>query len=233
MTASSFSRLSERHDLTVPWPLVALVLMLAIVLSLFTRGANTLSIDRETTRAVQGLDGQPWQALADIGNWLGDSTVAVVVAVVLIAIAAVRRDVHDGAFLFVLLILRSAATALKGLFDSPRPSADVAELLEVFEHSGFPSGHAITGATALGGIAFLAARHARFRTGMWALPVTWVLGMAMVGYARIWVGAHWLTDVVGGSLFGMAIVFIAANTSAIVADALAVRRERKGPSVSL
>lgn len=204
---------ARRADLTVSWVVIAAVFLLAGTLSLVTRGGNTLPIDRETTRTVQELDGQPWRSIASAGNALGESTYAVPVALLLLAMSVVRRDIRDTLFLLVLLLLRSAATVLKGLFDSPRPTIDVAEVLETFDGYGFPSGHALTSTIALGGLAFLAARHLNARRARWALVAAWLMGVTMTGFARIWVGAHWLTDVVGGSLYGISAVLIAASVS--------------------
>jgi len=204
-------------SLTVTWLAVLAVTLPALVLSAITSGANTLAIDLETTDAVQRLDGQPWRAIAHLGNALGESTYAVTVAIILLVVAIVRRDPRDTAFLCMLLLLRGAATRLKVVFDSPRPTPDMAEVLETFHGFGFPSGHAVTSATALGGLAFLLGRHVDTPFARWSIGALWLVGMVMTGYARIWVGAHWLTDVVGGSLYGVVFVLIAANVSAVVA----------------
>lgn len=227
MKSSASTPAARRANLTVPWLVIVLVLLLAIILSVITRGGNTLAIDRETTSAVQQLDGQPWRGIAQLGNALGESTYAITVAVILLVLSVVRRDLRDIAFLCVLLILRTAATMLKEIFDSPRPTLKVAEVLEAFDNFGFPSGHAMTSATALGGVAFIAARRVSSHGRGWGIAVAWLLGMAMTGFARIWVGAHWLTDVAGGSLYGIAIVLIAANVSAIIAAWSRERRDRQ------
>lgn len=226
---SDFSR--RRNDLTVSWLAIIAVVLLVIALSLATRGGNTLSLDLEATRAVQALDGQPWESIARIGNALGESTYAVAVALVLLVISIVRRDLRNVAFLCVLLILRGAATTLKEAFDSPRPTLDVAEVLETFDGFGFPSGHATTSAVALGGVAFLIARHVPATSARWSLAGLWLLGMVMTGYARIWVGAHWLTDVIGGSLYGIGVVLIAANISAIIAAWIGERQHRRAGGI--
>lgn len=224
-TGPDVSRL--RNNLTVNWLPIVAVLLLAVIFSVAGQGANTLAIDRETTNAVQRLDGQPWESIARVGNALGESPYAIAVAVMVLVISIVRRDLRDAAFLCILLILRGAATSLKWLFESPRPTRDVAEVLETFDGFGFPSGHAVTSAVALGGVAFLIARRFPATNAQWGLAVLWMLGMVMTGYARIWVGAHWLTDVAGGSLYGVAIVLIAANVSAIIAARIEERRHHQ------
>jgi len=208
---------AKRNELTVPWWVILVILALALPLSLVTRGDNILSLDQEATSVVQRLDGQPWQGIADVGNVLGESTYAVAIALVLLLVAIARRSLRDVAFLCLLLVLRSATAVLKGIFGSPRPTIDVAEVVGTFDGFGFPSGHAVTSATALGGLAFLVLRHAHLGGGArWAVLLLWLLGVAMTCYARIWYGAHWLTDVIGGSLVGIVIVLVSANLSSLI-----------------
>lgn len=227
MSRTSSPNPAKRNDLTAPWWVILLILALAVPLSLVTRGDNILSIDREATGSVQRLDGQPWQGIADIGNLLGESTYAVAIALVLLLVAIARRDLRDVAFLCLLLVLRSATVVLKGIFGSPRPTIDVAEVVGTFDGFGFPSGHAVTSATALGGLAFLIFRHARLSAAACpAVQLLWLVGVLMTGYARIWYGAHWLTDVIGGSLVGLAIVLVSANLSALLNSWLKAPRGR-------
>lgn len=227
MSPSTPAYPTGRSDLTVPWLVVLVVLLLAVPLSLITRGDNILSIDREATTSVQRLDGQSWPAIADIGNLLGEGTYAVAVALVLLLVALARRDLRDVAFLCLLLVLRSATAVLKGIFGSPRPTVDVAEVVGTFDGFGFPSGHAVTSATALGGLAFLVFRHFRLGAGTRrGVILLWFLGVTMTGFARIWFGAHWLTDVIGGSLVGVVIVLASANLSALITTWVKAPRRR-------
>lgn len=233
MTETEVEASRPQANLAVSWLAIIAVTLVAIILSAMTSGGNTLSIDIRTTEAVQQLDGQPWETMAQVGNALGESMYAVTVAIILLAVAVVRRDPRDIAFLSVLLLLRAAAAQLKDLFDSPRPTRDIVEVLERFDGSGFPSGHAVTSATALGGLAFLFARHFGATIARSLIAALWLLGMVLTGYARIWVGAHWLTDVIGGSLYGIGIVLIAANISGMIARWIGERQDRQaGPSTS-
>ena len=85
---------------------------------------------------------------------------------------------------------------------------------EVFAGYGFPSGHTLTSAVLGGGLAFLMVRHVK---GRWVAPVMgalWLIGVLATGFARVWSGAHWTSDVVGAAVLGVVIVLVAANVSA-------------------
>ena len=85
-----------------------------------------------------------------------------------------------------------------------------------FEALGYPSGHVTTAAVTLGSIVWLIPRLLPAFDMRVPLIAVWAVGVAAAAWARIWYGAHWFTDTVGGALVGTVIVLVAANLSAIV-----------------
>ena len=84
---------------------------------------------------------------------------------------------------------------LKHLFARPRPCfsmADLHLLQTCGKHFSFPSNHAINTATAA---AFLQVLYPR--SGWVSWPI-----VALVGLARVYIGAHYVTDVLGGWIIG-------------------------------
>ena len=94
----------------------------------------------------------------------------------------------------------AVSQALKVLVGRPRPPAGVA----IGHYSGyaFPSGHATQAAAVWLMVAFVvaaAAPSSRQRMWIWIAAVSTVV---VVGITRLYLAAHWLTDVVGGWVFG-------------------------------
>ncbi len=77
------------------------------------------------------------------------------------------------------------------------------------EQFSFPSGHATMSAVVLAYLAFLLSRGQPIR---WRLAVggTAAVYAALVGFSRLYLGAHWMSDVLGGFCFGLAAAALSA-----------------------
>ncbi|WP_322760686.1 phosphatase PAP2 family protein [Frankia sp. Cr2] len=93
------------------------------------------------------------------------------------------------------------STAVKALVARPRPS--VAEPVATAHGTSFPSGHVVGVTVAvLVGLTALAAVHGRRPTVGVAAPTALII--AAVGGARLTLGVHYLSDVIGGCLLAVA-----------------------------
>lgn len=134
---------------------------------------------------------------------LGDVRVVILVGAVTVAllVAAHRRA------LAVALLVSSAGTWLlvnvtKRLVQRPRPP-EVFRLVNARGWS-FPSGHAGQAAAmylAIAVIAWIVLRDTRIR---WVVAVTFGTLALAIGSSRVYLGVHWLSDVVAGWSLGLA-----------------------------
>ena len=83
-----------------------------------------------------------------------------------------------------------------------RPSADLLHVLAPAPGYSYPSGHAVFFTWLSFMLAFSLAPHVRPRRRwmLWSGAATLIL---LVCCARVWAGAHWPSDVVGGFLLGL------------------------------
>ena len=114
---------------------------------------------------------------------------------------ALSSDRRRAEAIFIVIALVGTLVlndALKLLFQRPRPGFDWAE---VWPETSFPSGHSMNSFVVYLAIALVIWRLEGRRVGIVALVLAIVL-VVSVGISRIYLGAHWLSDVIGGYLAG-------------------------------
>ena len=83
-----------------------------------------------------------------------------------------------------------------------RPAADeVVRIASGTDFSSYPSGH-VLGAVLLYGLLFVVAERLSSRPLRWAVRALCLWIVLTVGFGRLWYGAHWPTDVLGGYALG-------------------------------
>ncbi|MEJ2214786.1 MAG: bifunctional DedA family/phosphatase PAP2 family protein [Gammaproteobacteria bacterium] len=98
------------------------------------------------------------------------------------------------AFIFRVLLVE----LLKQFYALPRPPG-----IEMLQGYAYPSGHATLATATYGFLAILLARDVRpaYRLAIYSSASLLIL---LIAFSRLYLGAHWLTDVVGGMLLGLA-----------------------------
>jgi membrane-associated phospholipid phosphatase len=85
-------------------------------------------------------------------------------------------------------------TFIKLVIARPRPPISLMVIAQPSSYS-YPSGHALSSALFLGVVAFIAVSEERHRTAKVLTVAAAALGALMVGVSRVYLGVHWLSDV--------------------------------------
>ena len=105
-------------------------------------------------------------------------------------------------FLLVAAVLQDVGAAIKLLVERGRPAEGPVDVWREISSHSFPSGHTL-GATLVFGFLFFALEHCalrpRVKRVLQAACLGWIL---LMGIARMEVGAHWPTDVLGAYALG-------------------------------
>lgn len=189
--------------------------------------ARTGPLDREITISVRALHAPPLDRAARAVTFFG-SHLFLIPATVLVALALRSRGHRVSALLFCGSVVGGFAlnALLKITFHRARP--DLWQAL-VAEHTySFPSGHAAMSTVFFGGLAAVVI-HLSKRPAMRIVAVLLAAVAAItIAGTRVYLGAHWTTDVVAGILVGLFWVVVAA----IGTEHVASRAARKAPPAS-
>ena len=156
-------------------------------------------IDTATTAFLHGLASPTLDALMSTVTFLGSSPMLEAVVGLAVVLLVVRRRRVEAVFVVIAFVGTLVLNdILKLLVQRPRPGFDWAE---VWPETGFPSGHSMNSVVVYLAIALVIWRLGGRRAGIVAFVLAAVL-TGSVGISRIYLGAHWLSDVIGGYLAG-------------------------------
>jgi membrane protein DedA with SNARE-associated domain len=165
----------------------------------FTIGPPLARLDHSTYEMLQAMR-TPWgDHLMLVLTQLGDGVVQTVVVITLGLWLAWRRYwLALGHWLAAAVFAAVATWILKQSLDLPRP----VDLFEgVMSHS-FPSAHTLISTSLYGLLSVLVARELPPHRRWLSYATAWLIILS-IAFSRLYLGAHWLSDVVGGLLLGL------------------------------
>ena len=178
---------------------------LAVLEDVFTRDA-LVRLDNLVYHLLQGLRTPTGDAVMVALTELGDVAVTLPLFASVLLWLLWSRSWRAAAYWLAAVSFAAALTlAIKAGLQLPRP----APLYEGLAKFGFPSGHAAMSVVIYGFLGVLIGRgvapRARLALASGALPL-----ITLIAFSRLYLGAHWLSDVLGGLAFGTAWVALLA-----------------------
>lgn len=183
--------------------LTGFALLILLVFQQFTVGPLLARLDYSTYQLLQGLR-TPWgDHVMTALSQLGDTTVQVALVLVVTLWLMVRQHwLASAHWLAVASFAWVISWILKQSLKIPRPTALEGGMYEGVMSFSFPSSHTVVATCLYGFLAVLIARELPQRW-RWLSYATALLAIFGIAASRLYLGAHWLSDVVGGLLLGL------------------------------
>jgi membrane-associated phospholipid phosphatase len=185
------------------WPLISggIAVLLAFLIGaliLFRGNGRPIEADAEWMEEILEHRSPFWEVPALLMNFLGAGIAGVFVIpiVILVGLLILRRPWAALFFLLATLVSSGLVQLLKALFGRARPE----DMIITSDFGSFPSGHVANAATMAMALAIIF-------PWLWVWIAGAVYTVAMM-ISRTYLGAHWLTDTIGGLLLGVGVVVV-------------------------
>jgi membrane protein DedA with SNARE-associated domain/membrane-associated phospholipid phosphatase len=177
---------------------VTMLLLFIQLAASIVGGERFANADISIFKMMRSIRNEPADELMITLTMFGDWIAIVALSLAMLAWLVWRRAWRAAvALVAVVAISKLFVVVIKDWMQRPRP-LELAGLPEAFS---FPSSHATMATVCFGVLAVLAGQS----LGRWGRAIAFTLAFMasiVVGYSRIYLGAHWLSDVLAGLLFG-------------------------------
>lgn len=186
---------------------IALYLFLFVLFALMYRFEQIQQIDNYAVKGMEGLRSEAFTkfflVMSEIGSIKVELPLLFFVSIILLFYGRILSKIS---LWFTLNSVRFLNFELKEFFHRERPSFDA---VINAAHYSFPSGHSMNSAAVYGFICYLLIElnGTNERRKKWLIGMT-ILLIGLIGISRIYLGVHYLFDVLAGFSAGMAWLLI-------------------------
>lgn len=188
---------------------IGLILIGFILLTFLISVFPASTIDRSFSQEVQEHQNPALDALMKTVSWFGYMPYSLILVLLTALVFYVSKYRKEALFIVLTLTSGIVSTAVKVAVHRPRPTKDMVTILEKAGHQSFPSGHTLFYVMFFGFLIVLM-RHLKSISPVLRLLVTSLslILIFTIPFSRIYLGAHWFTDVLGGFMLGVICLFI-------------------------
>ena len=174
----------------------------AVVLSVGAGCFNYFPGDLWISHTIQSFFNPQLTSLMIGLSWIFDDWHAIFLVVAAFLVVWWKAGFADGFLVLLAGLISLINYGLKIMIDRPRPSPELVSVLEPYQNNGFPSGHAFFSMLCLGILTYLIFSHVKNSAWRWMSITIAVLLLLLIGFARIYLGLHWASDILGGWIYG-------------------------------
>ncbi|UCC17751.1 MAG: phosphatase PAP2 family protein [Dehalococcoidales bacterium] len=182
--------------------ILVVLLTLSITVSVFAYNNTRFPGDLWLAQGIQSINNDFLTSMMEYISFIFDTWGSFIIVVVLGLLFWWRAGWRESVLIVTGGILAATSSLLKMIIDRPRPSPDLVIVFSQEDTSSFPSGHSFFVFIVLGLSAYLTVTRIRSKTLKIVILAILVALVLLTGLSRIYLGAHWPSDIAGGYLTG-------------------------------
>lgn len=169
----------------------------------------SITIDHWFSLEVQEHGNAFFDACMTAISTLGHFTYSIPLVAITALVFYVFKFKRESLFVLLTLLSGLVSTVIKYFVNRPRPAKNLVRIIEATRQQSFPSGHVLFYTVFFGFLVFLMLMLKKI-----PLPIRLVVAafclciIVLISISRIYLGAHWLTDVVAGYLLGYCLLYL-------------------------
>ena len=187
-------------------------ILLFLLLTFFVMNFSNHSWDISVSHEIQEDQNILLDTFMKAFSWLGTVYVAGTVILAFTVIFLIFKYVREGLFILSCILSGAVSYVLKMIIDRPRPTMDFVRIVEETHYQSFPSGHVLFYTVFFGSLTIIALSSKLLKISLKIFVVAVCLAMVVLGaVSRIYLGAHWFTDVLGGFIVGVLFLMVTGS----------------------
>lgn len=188
----------------IKWIICILSLIIFLILGYLVKTNNDLIIDTVIYNLISNIITDDLTNLIKFITFLGSATVVILITIIALIIL---KNKKIGLFMALdLITITLFQYILKAIFGRSRPIG--INLIEESSYS-FPSGHSLTAMAFYGFIIYLIYKSKLKYKKVYIILLS--LLILLIGLSRVYLGVHYITDVLGGFTFSLFYLIIFIN----------------------
>jgi membrane-associated phospholipid phosphatase len=166
-------------------------------------------IDLKISLKIQAHQNVTLDELMSFISWFGNMPVSLIMVLIVAAIFFIFNYRREALFTVLTLSSGVVSTVIKMLIDRPRPTKDLVRIIEITRQQSFPSGHTLFYTVFFGFVIVMMGNLKSVSIYLrGTITVISAVMILLIPFSRIYLGAHWFTDVLGGAMLGILCVFV-------------------------
>ncbi|RZK18787.1 MAG: phosphatase PAP2 family protein [Pedobacter sp.] len=187
---------------------LSLLIIAFIILSIFIAQNPILPFDIKISLIVQKYQADWLDKIMLAISFFGELPWSLLSVLVVAAIFYWQKFRREGLYIASILISGLIILGIKNVINRPRPTAFYVRLVEVNRFQSYPSGHVLSYVLFFGFLIILMNHLTSIqKTTRTIVTYSSAFLMIMIIPSRIYLGAHWFTDTLGGFLLGLICLF--------------------------